>query len=194
MDSIDPIACAAFLIAAFVLAGFAQVAWMALPWSHRFAMPLDGGRTFRGRRIFGANKTLRGFLVMVPAAALSFVAVRHVFAHGDAIAVGLWPLTSSGYALLGAWAGFGFMVGELPNSFVKRQLGIAPGAAAGRRAAWLSQLVADRVDSGIGMLSFTSLAVPTPWLTWFVVLTAGPAIHWSFSALMFWLGTKPRIA
>jgi hypothetical protein len=28
---------------------------------------------------------------------------------------------------LGVCAGFGFMAGELPNSFVKRQLGIRPG-------------------------------------------------------------------
>ena len=34
--------------------------------------PLDGGLTFRGRRMFGENKTARGFVVMVPATALAF--------------------------------------------------------------------------------------------------------------------------
>ena len=36
--------------------------------------------------------------------------------------------------------------------------------------------------------------VPTPPLTWLLVLTIGPAFHWGFSALMFHLGIKPRAA
>ena len=43
----------------------------------------------------------------------------------------------------------------------------------------------DRLDSGLAMLTVISLAVPTPPATWAVVLLLGPAIHWSFSALMF---------
>ena len=75
--------------------------------------------------MFGEHKTLRGFVVMIPAAAVSFVALAA--AVGDPAAAGLWPLTPLGYAGLGAFAGFGFMAGELPNSFIKRQLGIRPG-------------------------------------------------------------------
>ena len=65
--ALHPAACAAFLVAAFTLAGICQTAWLALPVSQRLAIPIDGGRTVRGRRLFGANKTLRGFVVMVPA-------------------------------------------------------------------------------------------------------------------------------
>ena len=72
MTDLAPIACALFLIAAFVLAGVAQTAWLGSRTSRRFAVPLDGARTFRGRRIFGDNKTARGFLVMVPAAGAAF--------------------------------------------------------------------------------------------------------------------------
>jgi hypothetical protein len=44
------------------------------------------------------------------------------------------------------------------------------------------------------MLAAVSLVVPTPWTTWAVVLLVGPAIHWSFSVVMFRLGIKPRPA
>lgn len=192
MTRLDPTACALFLLAAFTIAGVAQTAWFAAPASRRFARPLDGGRMLRGRRIFGANKTMRGFVVMVPAAGAAFALLAA--ATGPPARVGLWPLSPVGYALLGAWAGFGFMVGELPNSFVKRQLDVAPGHGSPNRLSNAVQFSVDRLDSGLGMLAAVSLVVPTPSLVWLYVLLAGWAIHWSFSLVLFRLGLKQRAA
>jgi CDP-2,3-bis-(O-geranylgeranyl)-sn-glycerol synthase len=191
---VEPGATALFLLAAFVIAGCAQVAWLASPWSRRFAIPIDGGRTFRGRRVFGANKTWRGLIVMVPATGAAFAAVARIAGGGDPAGAGLWDLSAAQYALLGAWSGLGFMVGELPNSFVRRQLGIAPGARASHPAAAVWQFALDRADSGIGMLTALSAAVPTPWQTWALVLFVGWAVHWSFSLVLFCLRVKPRPA
>jgi len=189
---LDPLVCALFLLACFTLAGIAQTAWFAAPMSRAFALPLDGGLRLRGRRLFGDNKTARGFVVMVPATAATFALLADV--AGDRTVAGLWSLPIHGYALLGAWAAAGFMAGELPNSFVKRQLGISPGDAP-RSASWtVVQFIADRLDSGIGMLAAISLAVPTPALTWAYVLLFGPPIHWSFSFVLFRLGLKRRAA
>jgi CDP-diglyceride synthetase len=188
---LDPVACATFLLAAFVLAGVAQTAWFKSPHSRAFAWPIDGGLTLRGRRLFGMNKTVRGFVVMIPAAAAAFTVLRWLI---DPAAIGLWVLPPSGYTALGAWAAMGFMAGELPNSFVKRQLGIEPGRGASRPAARWLQFAADRLDSGVGMLAAVSLVASTPWRTWLYVLLAGAVLHWGFSALMFHLGLKPRAA
>jgi CDP-2,3-bis-(O-geranylgeranyl)-sn-glycerol synthase len=182
----DAVTCAIFLLLAFTLAGFAQTAWFRHPWSRACAAPIDGGLTLRGRRLFGDNKTLRGFVVMVPAAAAAFALLSTVMR--------VWPLSMPQYALLGAWAGLGFMAGELPNSFVKRQLDIAPGHAAGSVVATAMHFLIDRIDSGIGMLAALAVVVPVPWQTWAIVLLVGPAIHWSFSLLMFRLGVKARAA
>jgi hypothetical protein len=190
--TISPVACAWFLLAAFVLAGMAQTAWFAAPVSRRFSQPIDGGATFRGRRLFGEHKTVRGFVVMVPAAAIAFAALA--VAIGNPAGAGLWPLTVAGYAGLGACAGFGFMAGELPNSFVKRQLGIRPGQAPRHRLGAAAQFLMDRLDSGVGMLLALSAIVSTPALTWLLVLSVGPSIHWAFSVLMFQLGLKSRPA
>ena len=183
--------CAIFLLAAFSLAGVAQTIWFASPASRRFAVPIDGGLQWRGRRLFGDHKTLRGFVVMVPAAAASFALLAAII--GNPAAIGLWPIPVPAYAALGAVAGLGFMLGELPNSFVKRRLGVDPGAAGSRRWGALQFLV-DRVDSGVGMLAAISIASATPPLTWFWLLVLGPAIHWAFSILMFHLGVKARPA
>jgi hypothetical protein len=191
----DPVACGWFLLLAFVLAGMAQTAWFKSPASRRFAQPLDAGLTLRGRRLFGENKTVRGFVVMVPAVAASFALLALLaMLAGDPAAVGLWPLSISGYALAGAIAGFGFMAGELPNSFVKRQLDIAPGEATRGPLASVCQFAVDRLDSGIGMLLALRLLVSVPWRTVAVVLMVGPLIHWTFSVVMFRLGVKPRPA
>lgn len=186
----DPWSLALFLLAAFTMAGAAQTAWFGSRWSRPFMAPLDGGATLRGRRIFGPNKTLRGFAGMVPASAAAFGTLAWLLRDSPAI----WPLSLAQYVALGAWAGFGFMAGELPNSFVKRQIGIDAGRAPERPAASVAQFVADRLDSGIGMLAALSVAVHVPLLTWAYVLLVGPFIHWTFSLLMFRLGIKPRAA
>jgi hypothetical protein len=126
----DALARAVFIIVAFVLAGLAHSAWLGSRWSRRLLIPLDGGLRVRGRRVFGENKTVRGFVVMIPAAALSFWGLSVVlFAATPTLANGLWPISAREYGALGAWAGLGFMLGELPNSFIKRQLDVAPGRA-----------------------------------------------------------------
>ena len=191
----DPLGCALFLTAAFVIAGLAHSAWLRMPASRRFLVPLDGGARIRGRRVFGDNKTIRGFVVMVPAAAIAFAALHLVLTRAaPLIAADLWQLGTAGYAALGAWAGFGFMLGELPNSFVKRQLDVAPGMAPSGRVAATATFIVDRVDSILGMLVAISMVAPTPWMTWAYVLVIGPGIHLAFSVLLYRLGVKARPA
>lgn len=195
MTTIDPLVSALFLIVAFILAGLAHSAWLASSASQRFNVPIDGGLRIRGRRLFGDNKSVRGFVVMAPAAGFAFWMLGILLgAVSPALRASLWPLSNGGLALLGIWAGLGFMLGELPNSFVKRQLDIAPGAPARGRVASVASFIADRLDSIIGMLVAISVVTHTPWQTWGYVLTIGPGIHLCFSALLYRLGVKARAA
>jgi CDP-2,3-bis-(O-geranylgeranyl)-sn-glycerol synthase len=178
-----------------VLAGLVQVAWLRSPLSLRFRSPIDGGRTLRGRRVFGDNKTWCGFVVMVPAVGAICLLLRLAI---DILPAGwsrgLWPLSTPGYGLLGCWLGLGFMAGELPNSFLKRQLGIAPGAAPrnpfGRQLCFLL----DRLDSIAGGLVALALVLPAPLGTCLAILLIGPGVHWLFSVLLYRLGMKARPA
>ena len=192
--SLDPIACAAFLVAAVTLAGICQTAWLAHPSSGPLTIPLDGGLTFRGRRIFGANKTVRGFVVMVPATGLAFLLMAHICDAGSTGGVGLWPLRAVDYLCLGLWTGLGFMAGELPNSFVKRQLGVPPGQAPTTPSIRPVLLAVDRIDSSVGLLIALAIVVPVPLLTCAYVLIAGPLLHACFSVALFQLGGKARAA
>lgn len=184
---------ALFLIVAMSVAGAVHVLWLRSSWSRRFAWPVDGGLTVRGHRLFGDNKRVCGFMVLPPMAALSFLLIgvmREYFP--PFVADGLWPLSATQYAGLGLVCGFAFMLAELPNSFLKRQLGITPGQAP--QQAWLRPvvLVVDRIDSILGVLLAVSLLVPVPIATWFWVMAFGPVAHAVFSIVMHSIGIKAR--
>lgn len=187
---ISHFACAGLLIGGFVVGGACQSAWFAHPMSRRFTWPLDGGRTFRGRRIFGDNKTARGFFVIVPATSLAMAGFGTVAQRAN---VGVWPLSMPRLLLLGAASAFGLMLGELPNSFVKRQLDISPGCPPKHRLGRVISVAADRLDSVLGALLGAALVVDMSWVTaaWCFVL--GPPVHALFSALLYVLGVKKRI-
>ncbi len=193
-STVDPFACAIFLVIAFTFAGFVHTLWLRSRLSQRFCTPLDLGGSFRGKRIFGENKTLRGFMAIVPATAGSFLILGIVVSNHPDLSLRLWALSPGSYAFLGLAAGLGFMLGELPNSFIKRQLGIGPGKAPGKSSAKVVFFALDRLDSITGMLIAIGFFVPTPWRVWFYVALLGPGVHWFFSVILYWYGVKERPA
>jgi hypothetical protein len=83
-------------------------------------------------------------------------------------------------------------VGELPNSFAKRQLGIAPGAL-GQGARGKVFWVVDQLDSLAGMLLFVSIVWRPPLAvvaaSVFVMLVLHPLSAW----VMVRAGLKDRV-
>jgi CDP-2,3-bis-(O-geranylgeranyl)-sn-glycerol synthase len=84
--------------------------------------PIDGGLSWRGRRILGDNKTWRGALVMTAGPLLATLALHRFPWYRRRLPPGANPV------VLGLLLGVGTVAGELPNSFLKRRLGVAPGA------------------------------------------------------------------
>jgi CDP-2,3-bis-(O-geranylgeranyl)-sn-glycerol synthase len=189
----EPFVAALFLVAAMSIAGAVHVAWLRSAAARRLAWPLDGGLTVRGRRLFGANKRVRGFVVMPPAAAASFAALGALRDTAPAwVARGTWVLDVGQYALLGFACGLAFMLAELPNSFLKRQFDIAPGMTGDRPLPRAVFLILDRCDSVLGVLIAASLLVPMHAATWLWVLVLGPGVHAGFSVLLHRCGVKAR--
>jgi|SRR5215831_11427388 len=109
--------------------------------------PLDGGTKFRGRRLFGDNKTWRGVLAMFAGVLVATVALAQ------------WPdywrhlpsaIQRTSPWITGALIGLGVVLAELPNSFLKRQLGIAPGAQE-RSALGIAFAIFDQGDFVLGV-------------------------------------------
>ena len=96
--------------------------WNLAPSLNR---PIDGGRTWRGRRIFGDNKTWRGALVMSGGVFGATLGLHRSAWYRERLPD---PVRDLPPALLGALLALGTVAGELPNSLMKRQLDIEPGS------------------------------------------------------------------
>ncbi|MBA7625651.1 hypothetical protein ES703_33083 [subsurface metagenome] len=110
--------------------------------------PIDAGKKFTdGRPIFGAGKTVQGFLAGLVAG--TFVGLLQGIAAG----------TLSRYLALGFLLALGALLGDLLGSFIKRRLGIKRGGLA----------------PGLDQLSFVVVALlaasPLALPSWEIVLT-----------------------
>jgi hypothetical protein len=157
-----------------------------MPW---LARPLDFGRSFRGARIFGENKTWRGLLLMSTVAVLVVLGQSELYrldafreiSHVD------YPKTS--WLALGLALGLSYSLSELPNSFLKRRLGIPPGGVS--RSRELVQYVVDQADSAVGgtlALAFFGLG----WGALLLVFILGFVLHVAMDQLFFLFGVKRR--
>jgi CDP-2,3-bis-(O-geranylgeranyl)-sn-glycerol synthase len=100
-------------------------------WFKKFDYPLDFHKTYRGKRIFGDHKTIRGFLAGFIGALLmlwiqvfwfnSSEWIRNDIAYIDYTTINIW-----------LWAfvfNFGVLGGDAIKSFFKRQLNHPPGSS-----------------------------------------------------------------
>lgn len=95
----------------------------------RFNQPLDFGKTFKGKRIFGDHKTIRGIV------AGTIMGLLVVLLQSLLVRQASW-LEDYSYTvnykdslviIMGLFMGFGAIMGDAIKSFFKRQIGINPG-------------------------------------------------------------------
>jgi hypothetical protein len=137
-------------------------------WLRSFNRPIDAGITLSGRRLFGANKTYRGVVAVAIGTAVG--AGVQVLLHRTALAPGGELLNYQSPAIVGFGLAVGAaaMLAELPNSFIKRQLGITPGAAGSGVSGAVFYLL-DQIDMLVGV-----------WLVlWFAVGVTVMRVLWS---------------
>jgi CDP-2,3-bis-(O-geranylgeranyl)-sn-glycerol synthase len=114
---------------------------------------MDFGKNFHGKRIFGANKTYRGFF----------------FGLAVGLTVGLIEVMLFDYPFLfSVLSPLGALLGDLTAAFLKRRLGIAPGD--------LLPIV-DQVDFVVGALLFSIPLAIIYWELAIAVLVITPPIH-----------------
>ncbi len=164
---------------------------MRFEWLVFLKRPIDGGRTLRGRPLFGHSKTWRGPLLVGVGAALVWVLQQRLLHAWPALAA-IEPVDYA--ALPGPWfaalAGFVAELGELPNSCVKRQLSIAPGATAPGPLSLLFY-VWDQIDVVLGYWLVLAFVIPNPLLPLAISLAVGTAIHPLLTLIGYGLRMRP---
>ena len=133
-------------------------------------------------RLFGSNKTWRGALVMFTGVVLA-----------TAVAWKLMPdeLRDESWLLVGALIGAGVVLGELPNSFLKRRLGIAPGE---RRLTpgGVALVVYDQADfvPAIALALLPIWAMPLDTLA--IGFVAVATVHLVVNVIGYWIGARDQ--
>jgi CDP-2,3-bis-(O-geranylgeranyl)-sn-glycerol synthase len=148
--------------------------------------PLDGGRTFRGRRVLGDNKTWRGALCMTTGVVVATVVLWQWDWWLDQLP---GAVRASTPLLVGFLIGLGTVLGELPNSFLKRQLDIAPGSRR-RSLGGVALAVLDQGDLVLGIwVCLAPVWVMPVWLA-AVAFAAIAAIHAVVNVVGYAIGAR----
>jgi hypothetical protein len=152
--------------------------------------PIDRGRKFRGKRIFGDNKTYRGVTVVSLGTAIGFGLQSLLFHRIASVRnVELFDYAFFKSLALGGAVGVAAMLSELPNSFIKRQFEIAPGTAA---KGWKALIfyIYDQIDFLLG--AWLVLATLVPVTAGRVLLSSGLLLiaHQVMSSVGYALGMR----
>jgi CDP-2,3-bis-(O-geranylgeranyl)-sn-glycerol synthase len=160
------------------VANMSPVVFAHFGWLKLLDRPLDNNVSWRGKRLFGAHKTWRGFLVGILAGALTgYIQYLMTFFLNWDLGF-ITPQTGALAALFfGSSLGLGALAGDAFKSLVKRQFDIAPGKS------WRPW---DQIDSVLGGLIAASFFITISWN----IIIISLIIFGLGSYLVSWLGFK----
>ncbi|WPU64989.1 CDP-archaeol synthase [Peredibacter starrii] len=137
------------------------------------------------QRWFGLNKTWRGFFIMPLATWPGVILAQKLETLFDLNA----PLLTTEPAwLLGLLLGLGYCLAELPNSFIKRRLGVKEGQTSDRFK-WFF-VVLDQADSAFGCMLAYRILLPISWTTIVLTIVFGTVIHLVINVSLYKAGIR----
>ncbi len=142
---------------------------VAKVWRLRGALhPLDGGVVlWDRRRLFGENKTVEGFAGGLAGGTLASVLLNVLGLH----------TVAEGFVL-----SLGALLGDLLGAFVKRRLGLAPGAPAP---------LLDQLDFVFGSIALRTLIFGyVEWVRVAMIIAITPFLHLATNAVAYLLHLK----
>jgi CDP-2,3-bis-(O-geranylgeranyl)-sn-glycerol synthase len=156
------------------------------PGLRQYNQPVDGGRLFRGRRVFGDHKTWRGLIVGVICATLTLWLQQRLLLHNTTL-FNDWTsqvdYSHLNVLLLGPLFGLGALLGDMIESFFKRQRGTPPGQG------WFPFDQIDYIMGGtLATLPFVRLRVDQ----YALLIVMWLALHLLASYIGFKAGIKER--
>lgn len=172
-----------------ILAGVLNSVWCRSKALKRLQIPMDGGRNLAdGRRIFGDNKTWKGFLGYIVLNMICMVLWGLVCKAAGIEAYNLFykgvDNTPWNNLIIGLLLGLAYGLFELPNSFLKRRLGIVPGKSTnGGMKAFFVFL--DQADSVFGCVLVVCLYAPMSAGFYFLYVVVGAFTHIVINILLY---------
>ena len=152
-----------------------------LPILRKWSYPLDCYKTYRGKRILGDHKTVRGMISGLIAGIVIAWLQRYFYTHMPMIQT----LIPRNYAsidpvILGILAGLGALTGDAIKSFFKRRRGIPSGES------WFPF---DQLDYVIGGTLFMALYFPLTVIAYILLYFMWFLMH----PLSTWIGYELKL-
>ena len=180
-----------------IVAGVMNSIWCKTGYMKCLQVPMDGGKCLKdGKRIFGENKTWKGFWGYVVLNTISMVLLGlfckvvgieayNMFYQGT-------TNTMANNLFIGFLLGVAYGIFELPNSFMKRRLGIVPGKSlTGIKKAFFVFL--DQADSVFGCVLVLCFYHSMTLVFYLMYVVVGAFTHIVINMLLYLLGLRKNM-
>ncbi|MEW6407818.1 MAG: CDP-archaeol synthase [Patescibacteria group bacterium] len=145
-------------------------------------IPVDFGKKFKNKSIFGSHKTWRGVIFgIIGSMFLILIQALLYFNFEIFRKISLIKFENINFILLGFLLGFGALFGDLVKSFFKRQINVKPGA---KFFPW------DQIDFILGALLFSSIVFRPKWYIYIFLILIIPFFHIFFNHFGYWIGIQ----
>ena len=174
-----------------IIAGVMNMVWCKVKVCDFLKKPIDFGKNLPDdKRIFGDNKTFKGFVGMIFLGIIfsllwGFVSENNTFIYEHNYFYRNYESSPVYNILTGALSGIAYALFELPNSFIKRRLDITPGKNDIKGLKKIFFIFFDQADSVFGCVLVVCIFCPLPIWYYFVYVIVGALTHIVFNMLLY---------
>ena len=180
-----------------IVAGCLNMIWCRLNILKKYNVPMDYNKNFiDGKRIFGDNKTWKGFIGYIILNIFCAVVLGKIWSICNLNNMNYFyysiPNTIYNNCIIGLLLGLGYSLFELPNSFLKRRMNIEPG----KTSSGISKILfvfLDQADSVIGCCTVLYLFYNMTFKFYIMYILLGAFTHFVFNILLFLLKLRKNI-
>ena len=148
-------------------------------WTNFLNKPVDLGKKYNNKFLFGKNKTYRGFFFGTITGMIAFY--LQVLLYPYVSEYTFFDYTEVNILIIGFLFGFGALLGDLVESFFKRRIGIESGK---------SWPVFDQIDWILGSLILTYPVLKLDWNIYFYIILIWGILHPVINLIGYWIGIK----
>jgi CDP-2,3-bis-(O-geranylgeranyl)-sn-glycerol synthase len=131
--------------------------------------PLDFGKNFRGKRILGDHKTIRGLVFGVLMGIVTLFIEQQIYSQSGYLKrISPIDYKNVNVLLFGTLCGLGAIIGDSVKSFFKRRVGVLPGKA------WVPF---DQIDYIFGGILFTLPYIQLDFIYYPIIFVCYLIIH-----------------
>lgn len=155
------------------------------PLLKKYEYPMDFGLTFRGKRVFGSHKTMRGLIVGIIFATLTLWLQQLAYMNIGWVSdwVTYVDYSALSVLVLGPLFAIGALLGDAVKSFFKRQVGVSPGES------WFPF---DQIDYIVGGAIATWAFVPLSFWQYVLLICIWFCLHLIATTVGYLLGLKDK--